>query len=1353
MPFSAPESFFRRLSVRFQAWRRTRSQLCGGVLALAACWSFNAPAHAQQPLPPAEAMDYTMPFSEASGAASFVQMEPKTVGGYGIKGRIGHETGPGVGRQESLTSFDLSPYVFLSEDGNLFSEGRLFVANNGRVGGTVLAGYRHYIPLLNSVVGGGAGYDGDDHRNAWFQQWSVFGEVMTEWFDIRANAYFPFGNEQQVTAQVFEPGSAQFVNRAGLLPGTNIQFQQRIFTATLMEGQDVMVSLPVPGEFAQNLNLEVSTGIYHYVADDDRIPEAWGWRLRFDADIFERLSHMFLEISDDEAFDTNVVFGIDINYWHKLEHKERLGHSQHQRLADWVRRNRSTVAFTDSALGDPELAINPFTGQPYIALQVNSGALPGGDGRLGTEFNTIQDAINFSALDPDFGTRDIIFVQGGSDFSGAAANVDMTLAADPIQLLGEGPVLNIEVLGLTGGIELPGVTGGAQPILRDTVGPAVNLQTLSRFAGFTISNINGDAIVGNGVGNLQVEEVDITSTIGGGDGISFTNAFGGISIDDVSIANTDGDAFSVNGGTAAIVFRNINTITNATGFAAIIEDAGGSVNALASTITSGGRGILVNGTAPGLSTANVTFGTVSLTNTNAGAAAEAILINNHSGSVSFFNALSIDGNNGDNFVVSNLQSTGSVNALSTVTIANRNAHGILVSDIQEGGGVAGSVTFNGNVDISEPVAGLGLEEGVQFQSASGSLRFLGNLSIDGSNGNGIEISNIANTGTLTGLFQVVGNTTLTAIDGTAFNMDNVAKSNFRVIMNNLDILERTGVGINISNSDFSTAQGVSFLGTTNIIDDDGITPEGVIIFNNLGSVGFNILNVGEDGTPHLAAPGTIASVVVLNNGIPGDANLRTVSFNSLNVFVEDATAVSFINNDNVTVNTGILDATDGRGIEIINSPALLNGRHAVAFESISSTNADFGIFVQDSPGFFGVTGLANVLGSGGTITGATTAAAHFDNTTVVELGFMDINNGGRGVEGFNMLEEFNNVAPRLELLGLQINATAQEAVFMQDVLNFSLQQSTLTNNGTPGLVIDEQLEFIVFTNEFDTDGDGDLDPLTYNVVINNNDFDDAAGTFPLVDMIFIHTDATLPDPVALNLTFTNNGDPPAGLTNVESNRQGAAALHVQWEGTFNANISGNDFILDSTAGSGDNQTAVFLDIDGISDVDVVGNAITGNGLANTGLRFVFDQAANVLIQNNFSLTATGALDPNSGFIFTGEDSTAIDLLFDDPNNVVNITNNLVSFNGTGDDGTGIIFRRIFAPSNVTIQGNSINFLAPGVLPGLNRGIIFSDVRGTINLFGTTDNFIGPLNAVTVLQDFFFNGTANGGILINGVRRP
>ncbi|WP_437202414.1 beta strand repeat-containing protein [Planctomicrobium sp. SH664] len=1371
MAFSRTMEIIRRMGSKWSVTGAGRLKAARrwlmGAAAGAAIAGVSLPALGQMPMSPAPqgpppGMDFTMPYpgQDQSGAARFSDDSTDIgVGGFGIKGRIGHEAGKTVGREQSITFFDLSPYMFLDDNSILFTEGRLALGNNGRLGGTAGGGVRHYFERINSIAGVSAFYDGDDTRDVMFKQWGVSTELLTEWIDWRTNLYFPFGDQQKEIANVFAPGSTQFA-------GQNLIFQRRITTATVMQGIDMMFTAPIPGEIPEKFNLEIGAGWYHFQADDDSLPEATGWKLRGDADVFDRLSHMFLEVMHDSVFKTNVVFGIDVNYWHHLEARPRIGRTQYNRLAEWVRRNRTTVALEQATLSAPEIAINPDTGLPYVVAQVRNVLTPPpanfpfpiGNGTIATPYQFIREGLSSGA--------DIVFVQGNSVFDGtligdANAQADLSLGAPGVMVVGEGTDITIPVQGVNGGITLPTVTTAPfdTPVIRNLNGPAVILADGSDFAGFDIENVsNGPAILANGVIGSNVSNVTIDTVTGvGANGIELTNNSGLLNFTNITVNGAEDATLFVQGGNANILFGGTNVFNNSTGYAVFVEDAGGSVNLSSTLITStGGNGITIQGTAPGTSTAAVTFEQVTLTDTNAGAPAAAVLIDNHFGTVAFTGNLSIDNNEGDAFVVQNLGQSGTVSVSGNTTINDRQGRGIYINNIQEGANpanpsqtIAGSVIFSGTTTINDVAAGfVGLDPAVQMQSDSGTLSFLNTLTIDGSNGSGIEISNINNTGTVNGQFLSNSLIQIENTAGTAFNVENVAKSNFFISTSTIDIDDRLGMGINIDNF-AGTAQ---FLVNTQVDNGLASTASAVNVTNNTGSVTFQSLTV-EDAVG--TGPGSYA-VRVFNNFNP-DATLQSiVSFGSLNVESANATAVSFENNERISVGNGVLDTTTGRAIEVLN-----NGQHSITLTEVNATAADYGILVLDSFGTFTVNGSNNTPGSGGTITGMTVAGAAFENTQAVRLQYMDLTANFRGVTAQDMLIDEFNITPQLILQGMNIDGSLAQGIRTVDVLNFQLLDSIVNNNGRGGgLGQQQQIWLTAATDRIDSDNDGDVDDnddlLTYSVLIDGNTISDNVGAAIVADdMILIDTLSTIADPVTLSLVFTNNGTPPSGVDSITSNRNGASALNVNWEGNVGATISRNVFNLLNGNGTitGSNQTGVEMNIDGSGDIVYTFNTMTATGATNTGLMMNFRRASAVQISDNVVLNAAGNNIQGSGFLFSGADSTAVDLTFQSSSNRVFFERNLVQFTGNGFNGTGMLVQRVFGDSDFFINNNLIELVTDlDTIP--ERGIYFQDVRGVIDLFGSVNNSITPGTFLPFVIDFFApTGTTNGSIIVNGSQVP
>lgn len=1303
-------------------------------------------------------IDYTIPANPHSipDYSGSLNVQPtRAVGGYGVMGRLGHEVGDTVGREGSLSYFDLSPFSFHG-DWIFFGDGRLFLTNHGKMGGSAGLGIRHFFPSKNAILGSTFYYDHDESRGVTFEQFTVAGELLTEFLDVRANVYLPFGNRQQVTGVRFEPGTQQFVDAIGPggVQGSNISFQTRTFSSAALEGVDLTLTTPIQGELAERFNLEFSAGGYHYQARGLGLEDVSGFKLRMDGDILNRLSHLFLEVTSDNVFDTNVVFGADVNYWHHLQHRPRLRKSQFNRMASWVRRSRTVSTLDSSALDAPQLAINPNTSLPYLVYHVrnnptpppNNFPAPLGNGSENMPYQYMQEAIDASPF------ADIVFVHGNSVFDGLVdGNANATaILRDDVLVLGEGVPLTIPVEGIVSSIDLPTVTPGVvnRPIIQNVTGPAITMGNNSRFAGFQIENYqDGPAVLMNGINRAELNELIIDGSTGVlGNGINIINSTGTIVLENITISNTEGDAFFVNGGNAAIVFNGDNLIENSSGFAALILDAGGSVNMRSTTIDDdGGEGILVSGTNPGDSTANVTFNLINLANTNLAPGTGAFQVENHSGAVTVLNDLSVTNPGAGGISILNLQPSGNVTFQGPVTITDRNDFGIVVSDIAEGpnpanpsANRAGAVSFQSGTTVTGIGASNTTAPAVIMDSSSGTMSFL-DLAINGSNSSGIQIANLADTGTTTGRFIVIGQTNISNTN-IGIDLANIEKGNFQTIFNNLTIDAYDFLGISV----FETNSSNRFLGSTLIGNTNDVTTPAIFIGSNTGDTAFNQAQIfnGQSG-----GAGDTA-VLIVDNINPVDGQTANVSFNLLDVQFFGAAALGdsaiwIENNERVEIGTGIIEAEEARAITVID-----NQFHNITFEAITASDDDFGIFVSDSIGRFGVSGRGLIRGSGGLISGMTVAGAHFDNTQFVSLNFMELSGNNIGVRGNNVLLRRESVTPDFILRGMDINNSVNEGIQLQNVSDFLLTSSFLLNNGLGGA---RQIDFLATTRLADINDNGDAtDQVVYNVDIINNDISDGQAAIG-ADMIGIRTGAGMGTQGApLNVQILNNGIPgnAAVLNSISSNRPGNSTVDITWTGPSSILIDNNTFLL----GNGANQTGIELNITGIADVLYSNNDFSSNGFGDTALDFFFSQSANVIIRDNVSFDPdTGAVVAGSGFLMNGNAATGMSLTFFGQNNNVEIDSNLL--NMTGVDTVGIEFERIFAPSTVRIDNNVIvqqtDFLFPR-----EEGIIFRDVRGVITLQGSQDNTVSLGTLLPFFIDFFIpQGTSTGSIIVNGSPRP
>lgn len=1252
------------------------------------------------------------PRSHIQGAPS---PEDAGVGGFGVLGRVGHIAGNTVERNQSITYFDLSPYMFIEET-YLFGEGRLFLTNQGKMGGSTGLGVRHYFPERDFVFGASAWYDRDDSRKEMFEQLGMSLELFSQFMDVRANYYSAIGDNVRELGTSIAPGSAAFT-------GHNITFATQTQLSTGADMVDLMFTFPVPGEIAQSMNLEASAGWYQIFTPSIDTKNINGYKLRVDADFLDRVVHFYSELTQDSFFDTNIVAGVDVNYWHHLESRPRFGSSQFNRIAQWVRRNRNVVTLDATVTNAAQVAINPNTGVAYNVNHVRNVLVPppanfpapAGTGTVDTPFQFIDEAQG--------GGADLIFVHADSVYDNRAVVLN-----DNELVLGEGVIQTIPVQGITQPLPLPRATNGAnRPILQNTVGAAVTLADNNLFAGFDLNDTQGIGIIGSGIADGAIRDVRITTTTGANThGVLLQNSSGVITLDNVNITGTEGNAFFVDGGTAAIAYSS-GTITNTSDFAVLIQNNAGSVN-MAGTTTNdtGGLGVQVIGS----SGAN-TLGRLNLVNTNG----NALSILNVLGSVSLFNDIDINGATGDAILIQNL--AGSVSGLGAVDILNRNGVGVNLLN------VAGTVSFADAVTMGTPNSGLATEHGINFQSSSGIVRFQ-DININGSFGSGINIGGPLPANVNTGQFSVSGFTTISDTIANGI-LDPGEDANGNLVLDAGE--DSIGSAILVLN-DSST---VNFTGTN--ISDRGF--RGIDIQNHSGTTNFaglntisNALNAGDAAVHVGASSGDITFGTVIASDTVGPEpgawihdNAGVVTFASLNVESTLTTAVEITSNASVTIQGGTVDATGARGVTMTN-----NTSFGVVFDAVSSTNSDFGILVAnniallDHPGSFEVLGDGQLIGSGGTVSGHTIAGASFFNVNRVRLGSMEFTGNADGVVS-NDLNEFS-------LIGNEISTSTGFGIDILDNSEVLIERNNIFDN--EGF---NQIRIVAAQQLLDTDGN----LVPYDFTIRDNTVSDSAvlGNVGAGDMIAIST-AGAGNGSALRLLVEDNGRIGAGgAIGFASNRFfGDAAFSTVWNGDVLATIQGNHTRM-SAFGGEIGFRIVTTRASAVNDILYTRNVLNdGGGSLDTGLLLDFAGSTILTINDNFGTDASG--NPVVDGFTMGDNvnggDTAIDMTFRATNNSIDISRNFITFNSI--DGTAVLFRTISGPSSVNMDGNSIVLFDDGLLPD-ERGIVFQSVLGAIQLSSAAgqNNVIVPNGLFTVDTFIIPNGVSTGTLLINGVRLP
>lgn len=1296
------------LSRSTPSYNPTLVRRCLGVLALLTLTLHVSVGRAQQtpemvfePAPGASSSDASASASGFPQSHIFGDAQPEDagVGGFGVLGRVGHIAGETIERNQSITYFDLSPYLF-AENTYLFGDGRLFLTNQGKMGFSTGLGVRQYFPRNDFVVGASAWYDQDDSRKATFRQMGIGLELFSQWMDIRSNYYTSIGENSRELGTTITPGSAAF-------SGNNIVFSTQTALSVGADMVDINFTVPVPGEIPQSINLEASAGWYKVFTPGIELEDVDGFKLRLDGDFLDRVLHLYTELTHDEFFDTNLVIAADVNYWHHLESRPRFGASQFNRIAQWVRRNRNVVTIDSTRQNAPQVAINPNTNNPYFLYHVrnvetpppNNFPAPAGTGSIDTPFQFIDEA---QAAIPN---ADLIFVHADSVFDNRPLVIN-----DGELILGEGVSQSIPVQGLPQELDLPRATGGAnRPIFRNTVGTAVTLADGSTFAGFDINDTQGTAIFGSGIIGSRVRDVRITNTTGlNAHGVHLQGVGGTVVMQDVSIVNTAGNAFFVDGGNSTTTFTD-GVITNSSGYAILIENNAGSVNMVGTTTTdTGGQGVRIAG-----STGATTLGSLTLSNT-ASVTGNAIEIENVAGTVSIFEQALITDAAGDGIFVNNL--SGSFSALENVTINQRNGVGINLQNITS----TGVVNFGKDVTMGTPDSGGVGDHGINYQNSEGLASF-NIININGSQGAGINIGDRLGVDVNTGRFIVADTTTISNTIGSAVQLLNDESD---VQFSGIGISERNDHGIEILNH----SNRARFSGISVIANDNNDGDAALDIQQNTGTIAFDAFIASNTRGPD---PG---AVILDNTG--------SVSFLGLSVESIQTTAVDIERNTNISIQGGSLDAEGARAVTMID-----NESFSVVFDSVSSSDSDYGIFVTnnttdfDRPGTFQVVGDSSTAGSGGTISNASIAGAFLSNVNRVGLNFMQYQDNQVGV----LVDNINDFA----MIGNEVSSSLS---FGLDVLNADdvlLQQNLFDSNLGFNQI---RIQASRLLNPVSTPNTPNYSITIRDNIIQDNPDDALVG---LGDMVFIGTLAGANNS-SLDLSVVDNGRTIAGgIVGFSSNRlAGDAALGTTWNGDVRANYVGNNIRLSDNAGQIGFELQTTRSA-AVNNINYEANVLNdGGGSNDTGLRFDLAGSSVVSIVNNFGLDANGnpVVD---GFAMEGRNNvndTAIDLIFRNINNSIDISRNRVTFNSRG--GTAVLFETISGPSSVNMDGNRLIMFDDGFLPEA-RGIVFQTVVGTIGLssFNNQDNVILPNGTFGTIPFSIPNGVSTGSLLINGQRLP
>lgn len=486
---------------------------------------------------------------------------------FGLDGRIGHTALPTVGRNTGITYLEMFPYIQTGEEQILFGDIRGFVTNEGNLGTNITTGYRFLEPGNLFVLGVNGSFDFDQTSGKTFQQVGFGFEGLTSVGNITTNFYFPVGRDEKIVEQT--QGNIRF-------QGTQLVMDTLDIIGTAMNGVDVAMGVYLPGEFAQEHQMEATFGWYHFEGGSG--PNIDGYQIRIDGHISDALSAL-TSVTNDDTFGTNVTIGFDWRFGAEGLPDSRL----EKQLRRFVRRNYNVILSERGELGIGVPVNSPVTGLAYNVQHISNGiatilpfpAPPAfvPDGSVDSPWGTIADAQAAGA--------DLLVLHSGTSLS---ENIALT---DGQILLGEGTPFQLESTNF-GTIDLPTINPnpGNIPVVLPQLTPTGNglvLGNNSRISGVIIDSPAGIGILADGVTGFSVENVSINSsagnaieirnasqgsfkdiTINGGaqDGIYISDANDVLTFEDIFVSNVVGNAVNIFGGYGTVDFNGGLTLDN-----------------------------------------------------------------------------------------------------------------------------------------------------------------------------------------------------------------------------------------------------------------------------------------------------------------------------------------------------------------------------------------------------------------------------------------------------------------------------------------------------------------------------------------------------------------------------------------------------------------------------------------------------------------------------------------------------------------------------------------------------------------------------------------------------------------------
>ncbi len=593
---------------------------------------------------------------------------------------------------------------------------------------------------------------------------------------------------------------------------------------------------------------------------------------------------------------------------------------------------------------------------------------------------------------------------------------------------------------------------------------------------------------------------------------------------------------------------------------------------------------------------------------------------------------------------------------------------------------------NGNALTGTSVSGVTVRD-VTFQNITGdAVRF------NNSSGSMVLENLTVNTATGNGISFVGGlpNLVLSA-NLTGTQSDAITFSNF------------TGGSVDIRDTSVTSSGGTG-LRLNNIAADVNVAG-----FTASQTQGSGIAIVGGSIANDYVFTGTTTINQPLGNGLNVNSSGATIKFDDLNVTSTAVTpAVSLTTSTGeITMTKLNVNSTNAVGLYGRNLAKLTvsggsltsvgagavdiqNSTINVNLASVSTDGGPFGIRLIQNAGLFSVNG-SSAYASGGTIKNTTTGVI-LNSTGTVALNWMDLTTNGIGIQSTgNAQTTFN---------GMRINGSTGYAIDSTNDLVLMITNSQMQNNGAIG-------------------GGTIRGQVT------------AAGSYQwLVDQ------ALIVDHNGTPILFKNQGSgigaslaTTINHSTITGDRSGMSLVDIQWNGPLSSAVTRN--VL--TAGAAN---MIGVNMADASATDALNTRISQNLMT-------FNAAQGTGVKVNAGATSSVQVD-NNGVDFKGVGGIGLRYALGGISSAFIHTNTITDEAGGA---TGMLFDSVAASSQLQIEANTINLLSNDLT--VHRGIIFTSVTPTIQLYGNKNNII--TNTPTTFSIPVNSST--GHIIINNTLSP